>query len=52
MYVPCYYRRRPNMQKIVELINLTDAPTVRKLSMFIYGAMIVRNKMHFENRQN
>ena len=51
-YVPCYYRRRPNMQKFVELINLTDAPTVRKLSMFIYGAMIVRNEMHFENRHN
>ena len=49
MYIPLYYRRRPNMHKFVQLINTDNQTLLRKLSIFIYKAFMIRSTNLYVN---
>ena len=46
LYIPAYYRNRPNMFKFIELLQSSNNKILFKLSIFIKKAMKVRNN-HF-----
>ena len=42
-YIPLYYRNRPNMQTIIELMSSDSESVLRKLSAFVHAAFLVRS---------
>jgi len=43
VYIPVYYRSRPNMQKFVELITNENENVIKKLCVFVHKAFIIRS---------
>ena len=43
MYIPLYYRRRPNMQKFVQLATSEKETIVKQLGIYVYKAFLVRS---------
>jgi len=43
VYIPVYYRSRPNMQKFVELITNKNENVIKKLCVFVHKAFIIRS---------
>ena len=48
-YISKYYWKRPNMFKLVELINSTNTGCIRKLCIFIYQAFKLRTELLYNN---
>ena len=51
-YINKYYWNRPNMQKLISLINSQNENDVRKLALFIYKAFDIRKEHVFAVRNN
>ena len=48
VYIPRYYRVRPNMQKFVELLMSERQTLVRNLSVYVYKAFALRNNLVYQ----
>ena len=42
-YIPLFYRRRPNMQKFIQLVTSDNENVLRKLSIYVCNAFLVRS---------
>ena len=52
LYIPKYYRTRPNMLKIYELINAGNSKVLKNLSIFINKAFELRNSTIYAYNRN
>ena len=48
-FVSPYYWKRASMFKFLELINTTNRNKLRKLGVFIYKALELRNEIVYSN---
>ena len=47
IYIPSYYRRRPNMLKLVELFKSENKKTQINLTLYVFKAFKVREQFVF-----
>ena len=52
LYIPKYYRVRPNMLKMYELINAGNSKVLKHLSIFINKAFELRNSTIYADNRN
>ena len=52
MYIPKYYRKRPNMLKMYELINARNRKVLKNLSICINKAFELRNNTIYVDNRN
>ena len=52
LYKPNYYRTRPNMLKMYELINVGNSKVLKNISIFINKAFKLRNSTIYADNRN
>ena len=52
LYIPKYYRTRPNMLKMYELINAGNSKVLKHLSIFINKAFELRSSTIYADNRN
>ena len=52
LYIPKYYRTRPNILKMYELINAGNSKVLKNLSIFINKAFELRNSTIYADNRN